>query len=149
MMSRAVARIGTPIILTAGVLVAAVALADGLTPTGSPEWLVPVLLVQGVGVLVNLGVISWAKWSIEKIADGSARRAVETHNDRGDAHLIVASTLREAFARLDRDVEGIRHDVADARRAATGPRDPEDSPHPRRSTDPPGADFRRTHRGRQ
>lgn len=149
MMSRAVARIGTPLILTAGGLVAAVALADGLTPTGSPEWLVPVLLVQGVGVLVNLGVISWAKWSIERIADGSSRRAVETHNDRGDAHLVVASTLREAFARLDRDVEGIRHDVADVRRAATGPRDPEDSPNPRRSTDPPDADFRITHRGRQ
>lgn len=147
-MNRTVARIGTPVLLTAGLLVATVAFAEGLTPTGSPEWLVPVLIVQAVGVLVNLGVISWAKWSIEKIADGSSRRAVETHNDRGDAHLIVAANLREAFSRVDRDVEGLRHDVAEVRRAAAAPRNPLDSPNPRRADDPPDADFRPRHRGR-
>lgn len=142
-MSRAVARVGTPVLLTAGLLVATVAVAEGLQTNGSPEWLVPVLLVQGVGVLVNLGVVSWARWSVERIAEGISQRAIDRHNDRGDAHLTAApaggKSVRGALSDIERDMEELRRDVDAAKRVAAAGRDPIDSPHPRRSTD--SADY--------
>ena len=151
MNSRAVARIGSPVLLTAMLLAAMVALGEGLQPASSSGWLVPVLIVQGVGVLVNLGIISWARWSVERIADIASRRAVEAHNDRGDAHLLAAPgkrNVREALTALEHDVESLRHDVDVVQRAALGARDPLDSPHPRRETDDSREDFR-LQRGRR
>lgn len=151
-MTRAVARVGSPVLLTGAMLVATVAFADGLTPNGSPEWLIPVLLVQGIGVLVNLGVVSWMKWSVERIADKAAFDAVSAHNDRGDAHLVAAppgqKSVRDALHELERDVDQLRRDVQDAKNAVSSPRDPMDSPHPRRGDDPDTFDGRRM-RGRQ
>jgi hypothetical protein len=152
-MSRAVTGVGTPVLLAAGVLGATVALADNVSGNGgSPEWLVPVLIVQGVGVLVNLGVVSWARWSVERIAEGVSQRAIDRHNDRGDAHLAAAlpgqKSVHDSLRDVERDVDRLKSDVSEAKRLATMARNPLDSPNPRRLGDPDGFDGRRM-RGRQ
>lgn len=116
-MSRCVSRIGTPVLLIGTGLFAMVALADGLSPTPFSDGMVVVLIVQIVGVLTQIGITSWLRWSVEKIAECKATAAIETHNDRKDAHYEASAEnhkqMREDIAQLKGDVSDLQLAHAD------------------------------------
>lgn len=116
----AVSRIGAPVLLLAAFLAALSALA---APMEAGETAGLVLVVNAIGVLANLGVISWLRWSVERLAHDSAVREVERHNDRADVHR--ASELATTIRRLEAEVQGLREvqvgcraEIVEARRAA-------------------------------
>ena len=111
-MSRAVSRIGTPVVLVGGLLFALTAFAENVSGTPFSDNMVIILAVQIVGVLTQIGITSWLKWSIEKISEDKASEAVELHNDRRDAHFEASAEnhapIRASIIALEKDLTALR-----------------------------------------